>query len=320
MRTARNRSVTPRPLGVLAAIVALGCLAAWAGGCSKINPVVQPVIQPVVKPVVKLVSGSVIGKKVIVAPFWDKTGNAALPLDKLFLAPLKAGIAGEDGNARLVEAPEIEDIVRKHRGSLTGLSGVLDLSRKAREAGANALVTGIVQSVRVREGKTGVYGFRSPASIYTAAVSLWVYDTAHGTKVLDKAVEVTMKIARDEDMGTEGAENAPSVEDLFAELVDKAAGEVRGALANMPFTGRVARVEKDKILVRAGRDVGIETGMIFDIHTQGPEMSGVSGEKYQTLGPWTGVARVIETAEGQSVALVIEGGPVREGDSVRVRE
>ncbi|MFP4474903.1 MAG: hypothetical protein ACLFOY_05045 [Desulfatibacillaceae bacterium] len=285
---------------------ALAAILLMAAGCQ------------VVAPVLKAAAGGKYKKKVVVAGFVNRSGEGGLNLDELLAEPLRERLIVECEAAVITRSPELSELTMSHMGdSLTGLSDTLGLAKRAREHGVNVLVTGVLREVGISQGTVGVIGFRNPADVYTAKVSIWGYDTSTAAKILDEQVEVEVRVEKSQELGVGDNGERPTAEDLFRMLVEKAVAEVCDSVSTTRWTGFVGRVDGDKVLIRSGTDVDVAKDDILHLVQPGEVISGVFGETYQVAGDTVGRLRVIECVDAQCVAEVEKGGPAKAGDWVK---
>ncbi len=188
-----------------------------------------------------------------------------------------------------------------------GLTDPAAWLKAAREAGAGLLVSGILWDSVVLSEKRGIYGFREKVPVAKARLSVWVYDTATGAKVLDEALdcETILTEMKAEGVISEKAVSCPPV--LREDLAVQGARSLCRALNKAQWRAWVLSVEGDELVVGAGSDAGMRVGEEFLVHAPGAPVPGPGAGTLLTPGEPSGRARVISVEKDRSRAKLLSG-------------
>ena len=217
--------------------------------------------------------------------------------------------ASEDRNS-LKELPLLE-------------SGQVDnyaLAIIGRELGLNAVVTGSLEDIGLVDEARGLV-FKDTAHMIQVLVSIEVYDTETGTKILDEnfSRKVEIEDLDYELMKTEGKLILPDLNETLSDLLAEIGETVCWAIEDQPWNGFITAIAGDKITLSSGSNSGLETGDQLEVFDTSRVMEGHNGQRFFVHGPKIGELRIVEVAPDKAKADIISDKGIKTGSSVRVK-
>lgn len=252
-------------------------------------------------------------KKVVVAPFYNATGQDLPYLNGDFLSRFTEEFLSDCDGVSLIRAEDLTGAVLRHQGSASGLVRPGELLARARQYGANAIVTGSLAGLLTRTEKRGIYGFREPMNVTRVTLHVWVYQTLTGAKLLDKSME--KEFVSDPGLGGTGVSEA-QVNQALEDMARQAGLYACRSTRHIPWRGFIRSVEGDTVTLAAGRDAGLAPGNILFVHKGSEVITGIGGQKFCVPGEAVGTVRVTEVSDATSRARVVSGGPYTPEDWV----
>ena len=206
-----------------------------------------------------------------------------------------------------------------------GGSKLVQLSRKAKIAGINFVISGRIIDARIRERRDEIGLVRKIASYTESKVEIRIFDV-NGNKDIYTSV---LKGYADENayqfFATDENSRLQYRRDLLRYgvkvAVRRSIVEIIDISAKLDWVGRVAKIIGDKIYINAGRSSGIQISDILKAMTEGaeiydPETGALIGI---SKGEVKGTLEIIDYfGPDGAIATLHSGGSVHEGDFVRL--
>lgn len=198
----------------------------------------------------------------------------------------------------------------------------LVLAEAGRQAGLNAILTAALTEIATTRQEKGILWYKDTYTYLRIQVSVVVYDTATGAKLLDETTEHRTQV--DEMDGFDALPSQdlilPSVRATLDLLAESAADRVCQRLSAQPWRGFIVARENDRIELSSGAAIGLKPGTVLEIFDDSGTIDGAQGQKFFLPGLKVGEARVSAVTEWQAEAALLSGGEgVKIGHSVKLK-
>lgn len=189
-----------------------------------------------------------------------------------------------------------------------------------RQLGLNAIVTGSLDDIGILDELRGMI-WKDTHHLIQVLVSVEVYDTESGSKILDESFSRKVEIEEldYELMRSEGKMILPDLNETLSDLLAEIGEAVCWAIEDQPWNGFVVAVEGDKITLSSGSSVGLATGDELDVFDTSRVLKGVSGQRFFVHGQKIGEIKITEVEPGKARAVIMTNRGVKAGSSVRVK-
>jgi hypothetical protein len=290
-------------------IVLLLLWALWTPGCATTNKIKDDILR----------KGPVLRKKV---GFLPAAANAAL----------KAGNLQESAAVRLKDylRRRCEGLIvaesRKVRQALASIprldSGRIQntaIAGLGRDYGLSVVLDPQVADVEYVTAKRGVWGFRRITEVVRVYFLVRAYDVETTALFFDKMIQEEMELSEGGRRAKETGVDEPDwVEPVLSEIIPRAGDLVCDRLAEEPWKGYVTDSSEERVIVSAGKDVGLAPGEILEVFGKGKAMKGQDAYLFFLLGAKLGKAKVVSVKEDTAEAVRVSG-ILEEGWSVRLK-
>lgn len=228
---------------------------------------------------------------------------------------------------------ECDDVTVPNMGSsedvehLKGLpmlkSGRVDnftLATIGRQLGLNAVVTGSLNDIGLISETQGLV-LKDTLHSIQIVVSIEVYDTETGTKILDESFNRKVEIEElDYDlMRSEDKLILPDLNETISDLLAEMGERICWAIEDHPWSGFITSLAGDKIILSAGDISGLKPGDELEVFDNSRILKGRDGQQFFVHGKKIGEIRIVAVEPGRSEAVVISDNGIKTGSSVRVK-
>lgn len=266
-------------------------------------------------------------KRVAVADFqneagysWHKAGSLGGGMaEKLVEALINTG------KFVVLERQDLMDVVAEHN---LGSVAKVEPAVIGRLTSAQALIRGVITNVDEPESqkgglKLGKFKIRGQNEKVTVKINLRVIDTVTGQVLQSKSV-VGKAWARGVRIRKQGGDSDVEMKrnDTVAKALDDAISEavsqIVDGMESVPWQGSVSRVSGRQIIINAGYQENVESGLQLRVFERGAEI--IDRDTNETLGRLDeaiGVIRVVRVEPRFAIAEVVEGQGIAQGNIVR---
>jgi len=199
------------------------------------------------------------------------------------------------------------------------------LMREAKEIGMNAIIFETVNPIETNPVKSGIWPFRKEAWRFTVSINIDIVDVTWGIMLLSK--EVASNITLLDEEAKEETEKAANIDlkkralkKCLPDMLKKAAKASIISLKQKAWTGTILSVDNKRIIINAGRDVGLRPGIVFEVFGEGESITSFKGQTYQLPGPKVGEIIIVDTEPRHSSAEPIKEGDFKSGQIIRVKD
>jgi hypothetical protein len=293
-------------------------------GCSY-RETVDKTTRTVEKTTKKLTRGIKFGgdnlkRKTVVIGFKNKSLHQSQDFTQLFLKGLPEYLGNECKVAIVTNSGQDERL--KNFKELPRLeSGLTDnnaLVIIGRDLGLNAIVSGSLDYITMIDELRGVI-LKDTHHVIQILVSVEVYDTETGTKVLDESFsrEVEVEGLDYELMRAEEKLSLPDLNETLAELIGDMGESICWAISDQPWNGFITSVAGDKITLSAGSQIGLKPGDVLEVYDNSRVLEGVGGQRFFIHGAKIGEIKITAVEPDTSEAVVVSDDGIKTGNSVR---
>ncbi|MEW6669614.1 MAG: hypothetical protein AB1512_30760 [Thermodesulfobacteriota bacterium] len=300
-------------------------LVAVAAGCGTMKSVYDKV--SVAKPSVNIVSTkadkSGLKKKVLILPFLNQAGLPEKKYRELTVAFMR--LLEKEDRLVLIQSPDPLPSTLKQGASGFGILTDSDMAKKAEEMGCNVLVTVVINAYELRLKRTGIWPLRSTKREVEVSMVVNALDLINGTLFLTELESEKMDFDMEEwDEEEELKVEMPEIDDktftrLWTGVVERQVANLRPALRNQIWSGRVLSARNQHIVVSAGRSVGLASGKVFEVFARGEPVRTAGGRSIYLLGPKVGEVKAVEIMEDSAMAVPLTEAAYKAGQVIRVK-
>jgi hypothetical protein len=189
-----------------------------------------------------------------------------------------------------------------------------------RELGLNAIVTGSLDDIGLLDELRGMI-WKDTHHLIQILVSVEVYDTESGSKILDQSFSRKVEIEElDYDlMRSEGKLILPDLNETLSELLAEIGETICWVIEDQPWNGFVIAVAEDKVTLSSGGAAGLAPGDELDVFDTSRVLEGRAGQRFFVHGQKIGEIKIIEVETDKARAVIMTNRGIKTGSSVRVK-
>jgi hypothetical protein len=190
-----------------------------------------------------------------------------------------------------------------------------------RELGLNAVVTGSLDDISMLDELRGMMVWKDTHHLIQILVSIEVYDTETGAKILYESFSRKVEIDEVdyELMRSEGKMILPDMNETLSDLIKEMGEAICWAIEDQPWNGFVIAVDGDKIILSSGSRSGLEPGDEFEVFDTSRILEGRNGQRFFYHGQKTGEIRIVDVEPNKAQAVIVSDKGIKTGNSVRVK-
>jgi hypothetical protein len=194
------------------------------------------------------------------------------------------------------------------------------LATIGRELGLNAVVTGSLNDVGLISETEGLI-LKDVVHLIQILVSIEVYDTETGTKILDESFRRKVEIeGLDYDlMQSQDKLILPDLNETLRDLLSEMGERICWAIEDQPWNGFITALEDDKVILSSGNMSGLEPGDELEVFDISRIIEGRDGQKFFVHGKKIGEIKVVAVEDNGSEAVVLSDDGIKLGSSVHVK-
>jgi hypothetical protein len=277
-------------------------------------------------------------KRVLILPILDQQGLAEGTVEEM--TDRLAAMLERDQNLVVYRGEDPLPRTVTVRSPKFGIVIDPDLAQKAEEMGMNVLVTCVLNRYELIDHGAGLWPVNQiPVWPFTkkdlqVEVSLVVnaLDITNGTLFLTHIEERRLSIPEPEEdeeaLFIQEAETRTETEiiqavpdraygEAFADILEEQAEVISESLEDKVWAGRVLSAAPERIMINAGRDVGLSEGSVFEVYGRGESIRSANGRSLYLLGPKVGEIRTVKVMDRYSSAVPVSGERFRAGQVIR---
>ena len=280
-------------------------------------------------------------KRVLVLPILDQQGVAAETVEEM--TGRLVSLLERDRNLVVYRSEDPLPRGIQVRSPKFGIVIDPDLAQKAEEMGMNVLVTCVLNRYELIDYGAGlwpvnqipVWPFSRKSLQVEVSLVVNALDITNGTLFLTH-IETRRLSVPEEEMDedalfvkegeprneTELIQAVPEkvIREATADILEEQAEIIAESLEDKAWAGRVLSAAPERIMINAGRDVGLSEGNVFEVYGRGESIRSVSGRSLYLLGPKVGEIRTVKVMDRYSSAVPVSGESFRAGQVIREKQ
>ena len=266
-------------------------------------------------------------KRVLLVPFLNQAAISEKRMEEI--TSLFVSLIEKDSNILLEKTTEPLPSTMKMRSPQFGIVTDAGLAKKAEELGVNVLMTVVVNPYDVRLKRSGIWPLRKTKQEVDVSVVVNGLDLFNGTLFLSHSENEKLDLAIDEDEEFEEEVSAkkPGMPQLdekvfhrtLSRILERQAAVVQSAMRSLPWTGRILSSDGDKIIISAGKRVGVSPDRVFEVFGRGEQVRSASGKSIYLLGAKVGEVKTVEVSEDSAAVKPVTEAQYNVGQIIRAK-
>ncbi|PID39640.1 MAG: hypothetical protein CR984_06325 [Proteobacteria bacterium] len=214
--------------------------------------------------------------------------------DAVLIVPGKAGVA---------------DFQWRPPRFANGELDVFAVSRLARQAGMNAVVSPVLMDLRVRKRDTGLWLFKDVAYSLQVQVAAVLYDAITGSRLALKILTEEVDIDEDQARSVRGGQEivVDALTDVVGQMGEKLGDRMGAAIKDSQWLTTVSAVTDAVCVIAFGGDAGVAVGHRFDILDASKRLTGVDGQIYIVPGIKIGEIVIRQVSPREASGEIVSG-------------
>ena len=232
------------------------------------------------------------------------------------------GYLNQNCEGILVDDPETGRLLTMINKPPRLKSGYLDnysLALLGRQLGLNAIVTGSLEDIRVKDEVEGVWITKDTHHFVEVIIRVEINDSRTASKLLDykftKEVEIEdidyQMIKQDERI------HLPMLNETLNQLLAEIGKEICLTVKDQPWTGFITDVAQDRFTISSGSTIGLKVGDVLEVFDSKRIIEGVGGQRFITPGLKIGEIEILTITPDTSEARLVSGKDIIKGSTVR---
>lgn len=258
-------------------------------------------------------------KKVLVTSFINQADYGKERVEELTARFL--GLLKKEDNF-IVETSQSSLLLPDNSRSLRfGIVIDTDQAKRADEMGVNVFITVVLNPHEVSQKKTGIWPFRKFSREMEMSMVVNAFDVTNGTLFLThlQSGRTSLPWIPFEEEVTKPEIDEKAFQKVWSEILDKQISTLVEVLKSQPWSGRIMSVQSDKVLIRAGKDIGVTAGSTFEVFGPGEAIRAEGGRPLHFLGAKIGEIKALEVMGDYSIAIPAEGSGFATGQIIRIK-
>ena len=261
-------------------------------------------------------------KRVLLLPFMDQADLGKEKIDSITASFVT--LLQKDDRILLHRSEGPVSSSLKMRSPGYGIIIDPDQAKKAEEMGMNVLLTVLVSPFEFHSKKAGIWPFRRTRKEGEISISLNALDITNGTLLLTHLESREFKLLEDLTEWEEQDEkelrrniDEKKLNKALSGMLEDQAEALIETLKNHPWSGRILSIDQGKVIISAGKDVGVETGTIFEVYERGESIRSATGSFYFLVGSKVGELKAVTVMDSYASAVPLAETTLKAGYLIR---
>ena len=275
-------------------------------------------------------------KRVLVLPLIDQAGleeAKVKEINDLFLEALR-----KDDHFLIQEASMPPSSNKNSSPSQFDILVNPAFAKWAESKGVNVLISATLHPIDVNSEKKGFWPILFIRQNLELSMVVNALDLANGTLFMTNLENTKLKMGKQKQMEgfevlqiesdyKEDKKDEPlshvsdkKIQKALTEMVENQASAILDVLREEPWSGKILSIDGKRMIINAGRDVGLIMGSLFEVFGEGESIESVNGRTYNLLGPKLGEIKVVRIMEDQASAVPWKGEGFKAGQTIRVKK
>ena len=190
--------------------------------------------------------------------------------------------------------------------------------KSAEKMGVNLILGVIINPIEITEKRRGMWPVRKDTHNVLISVSIHALDTMNGALIINE--NITKNINGGKVNSSETKKWKPDKDVLNKKIfsyIEELCSKVTKDLQAKPWKSKVY-TDGDNLVLRAGRDIGINKNTVFMLYRKGDPIMSYTGEKYYVFGERIGEVGVKSVSEDKTVLAVSGEGKFKDAAFVSI--
>ena len=189
-----------------------------------------------------------------------------------------------------------------------------------RKLGLNAVITGSLNDIGLIKETEGLI-LKDTFHLIQILVSVQVYDTETGTKIMDGNFNRKVEIEElDYDLiQSDEKLILPALNETISDLLAEMGERICWDIEDQPWNGFVTAVADDKIILSAGELSGLRAGDELEVFDNSRILQGRDGQQFYIHGKKIGEIKIVSVESDRTEAVATSDNGIKPGSSVRVK-
>ncbi len=257
-------------------------------------------------------------KRIAVVDFIDKTDYGKGRLG-IAAADILEGELQRSGKFMMVSHSGMDEVLNLQAVGQSGVINPSTVVEAGRLVGANAIINGSVSEFGIKKSGFSVPGVvGTKALLARAVVDIHLIDGTTGVIIMSETAEGTAETSATKilNIGGEGTYDetlaGKALRGAVASLVEK----ITAKLNEVPWEGFILSSEGQSAFITGGADVGLRSGMEFEVMTAGKQVTAPNGKTYSLPGQTKGLLQVTDVMPDIAQGRIVSGHAAKD-DVVR---
>lgn len=203
-------------------------------------------------------------------------------------------------------------------------SGQIDgysLAMIGRPRGTNFFVIGSLSDVSLENEKIGFWLWKDTRYKLRATLRLEIVDSTTGSKALDESFreETIIEAMKYEELEAAGTIPLTETAAIFDRLLQESGRKTCTVLRTHPWRGFITAADRTRLMLSAGRAVGLSEGDLLEVFNPGRVVESKDGQRFLLPGEKVGEARIQSLSAGEAEAVLSQSVSVGSGATVRLK-
>ncbi|MEA3427936.1 MAG: FlgT C-terminal domain-containing protein, partial [Thermodesulfobacteriota bacterium] len=111
-----------------------------------------------------------------------------------------------------------------------------------------------------------------------------------------------------------------AIENALAHIAEAMGEKICDTVAALPWKGYVVSAADNRIIISAGRRVGLLRGDILEVYESGKIIQGKDGQRFFLPGLKTGEIKITDVYTDKAYAVLVTGDTIKAGSSVSIKQ
>jgi hypothetical protein len=275
-------------------------------------------------------------KRVLVLPLIDQAGldeAKVKEINDLFLEALR-----KDDHFLIQEASMPPSSKKNSSPSPFDILVNPTFAKWAESKGVNVLISATLHPIDVNSEKKGFWPILLIRQNLELSMAVNALDLANGTLFMTNLESTKLKMEKQKQMEgfevlqiesdyKEDKKDEPlshvsdkKIQKALTAMVENQASAILDVLREEPWSGKILSIDGQRLIINAGRDVGLIMGSLFEVFGEGESIQSVNGRTYNLLGPKLGEIKVVQIKEDQASAVPWKGEGFKAGQTIRIKD
>jgi hypothetical protein len=190
------------------------------------------------------------------------------------------------------------------------------VAEKARTLGYHYVIRAGVRHVEPFKEKRGMLFFRKERGYVNLVLTIDVYDTFTGAKIVSRLVDDTVRVSNEDYENLVGGfqQDLAVVDEVAADYGEDLGGLAADTMTEAPWMALVVAVEARDVLLAAGRASGLKEGDRLVLYEGRRVVAGQAGENWVAPGYKLGDVRIVELGANRARARLDQPVDIKPGD------